>query len=128
MIEFIRLNLHNLFQFVNQGCLLGGKHMDETKKMFRYRSLAEEIEQKIRNGTYQSGERLPSIRKLHKQSNLSISTIYHAYMELESMGLVEARPKSGYYVNPVALQNLKVPRFKKGSFPPKKVRLSAMMN
>jgi DNA-binding transcriptional MocR family regulator len=102
--------------------------MDETKKIFRYRSLADEIEHKIRGGTYQPGERLPSIRKLHKQSNLSISTIYHAYMELESMGLVEARPKSGYYVNPVALQNLKAPRFKKGFFPPKKVRLSSMMN
>jgi DNA-binding transcriptional MocR family regulator len=44
------------------------------------------------------------------------------------MGLVEARPKSGYYVNPVALQNLKAPRFKKISFPPKKVRLSSMIN
>ena len=102
--------------------------MVETKKIFRYRFLAEEIEQKIMNGTYQPGEKLPSIRKLHKQSNLSISTIYHAYMELESMGLVEARPKSGYYVNPVALQNLKAPRFKKVSFPPKKVRISSMMN
>ena len=102
--------------------------MNSTKKIFRYRHLAEEIEHKIMNGTYHPGERLPSIRKLHKLSNLSISTIYHAYLELESMGLVEARPKSGYYVNPVALQNLKAPRFKKISFPPKKVRLSSMIN
>jgi DNA-binding transcriptional MocR family regulator len=102
--------------------------MEPDKKIFRYRHLAEEIEEKIMNGTYHPGERLPSIRKLHKQSNLSISTIYHAYMELESMGLVEARPKSGYFVNPVALQNLEAPRFKKSSFPPKKVKLSAMMN
>ncbi|MGD9090677.1 MAG: winged helix-turn-helix domain-containing protein, partial [Desulfobacterales bacterium] len=100
--------------------------MDPSKRIFRYRHLAEEIEQKILSGTYHPGERLPSIRKLHKQSSLSISTIYHAYLELESMGLVEARPKSGYYVNPVALQNLKIPRFKKASFPPKKVRLSSM--
>jgi DNA-binding transcriptional MocR family regulator len=102
--------------------------MDTDKKVFLYRHLADEIERKIMNGTYHPGERLPSIRKLRKQSNLSISTIYHAYMELESMGLVEARPKSGYYVNSVALKDLKVPRFKKSSFPPKKVRLSAMMN
>ncbi|MBT8330988.1 MAG: PLP-dependent aminotransferase family protein [Deltaproteobacteria bacterium] len=102
--------------------------MDPAKKIFRYRHLAEEIERKILSGIYQPGERLPSIRKLHKQSNLSISTIYHAYLELEAMGLVEARPKSGYYVNPVALQNLKIPRFKKESFPPKKVRLSSMIN
>jgi len=102
--------------------------MDADKRVFRYRHLAEEIEEKIMKGTYHPGERLASIRKLHKQTNLSISTIYHAYMELESMGLVEARAKSGYYVNPVALQNLKAPRFKKGSLPPKKVRLSSMMN
>lgn len=102
--------------------------MEEAKKIFRYRHLTEDIEQKIMSGTYQPGERLPSIRKLHKQSNLSISTIYHAYTELETMGLVEARPKSGYYVNPVALQKLKVPYFKKLSYPPKKVKLSSMIN
>lgn len=102
--------------------------MEETKKSFRYRHLAEEIEQKIMAGTYQPGERLPSIRRLHRQSNLSISTIYHAYTELENMGLVEARPKSGYYVNPVALQKLKVPRFETISHPPKKVKLSSMIN
>ncbi|MGD8962123.1 MAG: GntR family transcriptional regulator [Desulfobacterales bacterium] len=49
--------------------------MEPTKKIFRYRHLVEEIEHKILNGTYHPGERLPSIRKLHKQSNLSISTI-----------------------------------------------------
>jgi DNA-binding transcriptional MocR family regulator len=101
--------------------------MNVSKKVFRYRHLAEEIEQKIMNGTYQPGERLPSRRKLRKQSNLSISTIYHAYMELETMGLLEAKPKSGYYVNPVSLHKLKIPRFKKISYPPKKVKLSSMI-
>jgi DNA-binding transcriptional MocR family regulator len=102
--------------------------MDDYQKNFRYRHLAVAIEEKIMNGTYRPGEKLPSIRKLHKQSNLSISTIYHAFMDLESMGLVEARPKSGYYVNPVLLQKLQIPQFKKISFPPKKVRLSSMVN
>jgi len=102
--------------------------MHETKKRFLYRHLVDEIEQKIIIGTYRPGEKLPSIRKLHKQSNLSISTIYHAYVELEAMGLVQARPKSGYYVNPVALQRLKVPKFPKISYPPKKVKLSSMIN
>ena len=102
--------------------------MNETKKIFLYRHLVDEIEQKIMIGTYRPGEKLPSIRKLHKQSNLSISTIYHAYVELEAMGLVEARPKSGYYVNPVALKKLKVPKFQKIFYPPKKVKLSSMIN
>jgi DNA-binding transcriptional MocR family regulator len=111
-------NLHNRLGGIVQG----------TKKIFRYRHLAEEIEQQIMGGVYQPGERLPSIRKLHRQTNLSISTIYHAYTELETMGLVEARPKSGYYVNPVALRKLKLPRVEKVSYPPKKVKLSAMIN
>ncbi len=102
--------------------------MHESKKAFRYRHLADEIEQKIMSGTYRPGEKLPSIRKLHEQLNLSISTAYHAYTELETMGLVEARPKSGYYVNPVALQRLKVPKFEKISYPPQKVKLSSMIN
>lgn len=102
--------------------------MTESKKGFLYRHLVDDIEQKIMNGVYQPGEKLPSIRKLHKQSNLSISTIYHAYVELETMGLVLARPKSGYFVNPVALQKLKIPKFQKISYPPKKVKLSSMIN
>jgi DNA-binding transcriptional MocR family regulator len=102
--------------------------MNAERKIFRYRHIADEIEQKIVNGLYRPGERLPSIRKLHKQSNLSISTIYHAYMELEIMGLVEARPKSGYFVSPVALQKLKIPKFQRMLHPPKKVKLSAMIN
>ena len=100
----------------------------ETRAIFRYRHLVDEIEEKIEKGIYRPGEKLTSIRKLHKQSNLSISTIYHAYVELESMGLIEARPRSGYYVNPVTLQNLKVPQFSKTAFAPKKVRLSSMVN
>ena len=102
--------------------------MTETKKSFLYQHLVDEIEEKIVNGIYKPGERLPSIRKLHKQSNLSISTIYHAYVELEAMGLVDARPKSGYFVNPVALEKLKIPVFPKSSHPPTKVKLSAMIN
>jgi DNA-binding transcriptional regulator YhcF (GntR family) len=68
------------------------------RKGFRYENLAKEIESKIMTGTYHPGERLPSIRKLHHQSSLAISTVYKAFGELEAAGLVEARPKSGYYV------------------------------
>ena len=102
--------------------------MDAPKQIFRYKQLAGEIERKIVDGTYKPGEKLLSIRKLHKQSNLSISTVYKTYMELETMGLIEARPKSGYYVNPIALQQLKTPVFKKQSPIPQKVSLSSMIN
>ncbi len=102
--------------------------MKKTKKAFRYAQLAAEIEQKIFDGTYPPGAKLPSIRKLHLQSNLSISTVYQAYVELETMGLVEVKPKSGYYVNPVALKKLQPPVFERISSPPQEVRLSSMIN
>ena len=85
--------------------------IQKRKKGFRYVQLAAEIQQKIINGTYRPGEKLPSIRKLHKLSNLSISTVYRAYVELETLGLVAARFKSGYYVKAVALKDIQAPAF-----------------
>jgi DNA-binding transcriptional MocR family regulator len=99
-----------------------------TRGGFRYRQLAREIEKRIFDGVYQPGERLPSIRSLHRQTSLSISTIYQAYLELESAGLVAARARSGYYVRPVALQKLATPVFSKKSFPPQRVSLAPAIN
>lgn len=95
---------------------------------FRYRQLAGEIERKIFDGLYQPGDRLPSIRSLHRQTNLSISTIYQAYLELESAGVVAARPKSGYYVQPAAMQKMEAPVFSKKSSAPQRVSLAPAIN
>ena len=40
---------------------------------FRYLQLASSLESKINNGVYRAGEKVPSVRKLHRQSCLSIS-------------------------------------------------------
>src|SRR4030095_9268797 len=48
--------------------------------------------------TFKPGDKLPSIRSLSKQQGISITTVYKAYSELEVIGLIEARTKSGYYV------------------------------
>jgi len=41
----------------------------------------------------------PSVRQASRQNGLSISTVLQAYSLLESQGLIEARPQSGYYVS-----------------------------
>lgn len=69
-----------------------------SKKQFLYQKLAAQIGDQIRDGVYASGQKLPSISKLTQSLNKSVSTVYRAYVELEFMGLIEARPKSGYYV------------------------------
>ncbi len=75
------------------------------KQNFLYQTLVSDLMQQIKNGTYKIGEKLPSIRALHKKLGVSISTVYKTYIELESMGVVEARPKSGYFVKPGPLLN-----------------------
>ncbi len=67
-------------------------------KQFLYQKLAEQIAGQIQSGVYESGQKLPSINTLRKTLNKSVSTVYRAYVELEFMGLIDARPKSGYYV------------------------------
>ncbi len=102
--------------------------MIQEKQSFLYKNLAGEIESKIHKGTYHPGERLPSIRELHRQRGLSIATVYQAYAELENTGLIEVRPKSGYYVSPVPLSRLQAPAFEKSSSLPRKVELSLIVN
>lgn len=65
---------------------------------FRYRALARKIADHIRAGRLAPGTRLPSVRRLSRQEDVSITTILHAYELLEQEGIVEARPQSGYFV------------------------------
>src|SRR5512132_1343107 len=67
-------------------------------KMLLYQELAERLADLIRLGTYPPGERIPSVRQMSQQQNLSISTVLQAYSVLEHQGLIEPRPQSGYYV------------------------------
>ncbi|NJD36294.1 MAG: PLP-dependent aminotransferase family protein [Betaproteobacteria bacterium] len=63
-----------------------------------YENLANEFATLIGSGQMQPGDRLPSVRHLARQRALSISTVVQALRTLESRGMVEARPQSGYYV------------------------------
>lgn len=64
----------------------------------RYEELAEAITLRIREGQLGPGEKLPSVRQACQNTHLSPSTVFQAYYLLESRGLIEARPRSGYYV------------------------------
>jgi DNA-binding transcriptional MocR family regulator len=99
---------------------------DGTVANFRYARLADELEGKVRDGVYRSGEKLPSLRKLHDQTGLSITTVYQAYIELEKRGVVAARQKSGYYVNPMLGRILPPPAAQKLRLVPKKVSMNSL--
>jgi len=63
-----------------------------------YDQVALRISELIEHGTLRPGERVPSVRKLSEQEEVSIATVMQAYRVLENKGLIEARPQSGYYV------------------------------
>jgi DNA-binding transcriptional MocR family regulator len=63
-----------------------------------YETLAGEIETQIANGVLLEGEKIPSVRQTSQHHNLSITTVLRAYVLLESRGVVESRPQSGYFV------------------------------
>lgn len=66
--------------------------------MSLYKQLAEQIAGDIEDNKLQRGSRLPSLRQLAKQHAISMTTAVHCYQELESLGLIKAKPQTGYYV------------------------------
>lgn len=65
-----------------------------------YRQIATRIEKMIDDGVLRPGEKVPSVRKMSTQEDVSVSTVLQAYLHLENKGFIEARPQSGYYVRP----------------------------
>ncbi|WP_097460793.1 aminotransferase-like domain-containing protein [Mangrovitalea sediminis] len=65
-----------------------------------YEKVANDLRQKIEQGYYRTGDRLPSVRALSQEYGVSITTVQEAYRQLEDDGLTNARPKSGYFVRP----------------------------
>ncbi|WP_027796698.1 aminotransferase-like domain-containing protein [Paraburkholderia acidipaludis] len=66
--------------------------------MTRYERLADDIEAAVRRGVFGAGERILSVRRASEQHGVSIKTVLHAYALLESRGVIESRPQSGYFV------------------------------
>ena len=67
-----------------------------------YQRIAQQLAEDIRRGVYQPGDRVPSVRKMSSQLSVSHATVLQAYANLEDMGLIRARPQSGFYVHQTA--------------------------
>ncbi|AIY42653.1 Transcriptional regulator [Collimonas arenae] len=65
-----------------------------------YRQLAGHYLAAIQSNTLAPGERMPSVRDLMQQHQVSLSTALQALRYLEQDGWLEARPRSGYFVLP----------------------------
>jgi DNA-binding transcriptional MocR family regulator len=70
----------------------------------KYLKLARAFEHQLRTGVLRVGDRLPSVRQLRDEQQVSAATAVGCYLWLERQGYIRARPKSGFYVSrtPVA--------------------------
>lgn len=80
--------------------------------MLLYETIAAGLRRQIAQGTLRAGERLPSVRQLAQAHQISAATAVQACLQLEREGLVQARPRSGYFVRaaPSALPTVPVSR------------------
>ncbi|WP_343044181.1 PLP-dependent aminotransferase family protein [Marinifaba aquimaris] len=67
-------------------------------KQFLYQQLANQLKSQIQDHIWQADEKLPSIRVLSDRHKISKISVQKALQELEAMGLIHAKPRSGYYV------------------------------
>lgn len=63
-----------------------------------YQRLAAHYRGAIQAGSLVVGDRMPSLRSLMRQHEVSLSTAMQLSRHLESEGWLEARPRSGYFV------------------------------
>lgn len=74
-----------------------------------YSRVAKAIEEMIHAGTLRPGDRIPSVRHMSLQHKVSVPTVLQAYVLLENRQMIEARPRSGFYVRPRVSPRLKLP-------------------
>jgi DNA-binding transcriptional MocR family regulator len=75
-----------------------------------YEEVANHVSSLIQEGTLRAGERVPSVRQIVRERRVSAATAMRAYELLESRGLIETRPRSGYYVSEPAEAQAPAPR------------------
>lgn len=69
------------------------------KKELLYLQIANNVEHQIKSDVLKVGDKLPSLRTVALEKGVSLTTAQQSYFELESRGLIESRPQSGYYVS-----------------------------
>jgi DNA-binding transcriptional MocR family regulator len=77
-----------------------------------YERVARLVENQIATGTLRTNDRIPSVRSMSRTARVSVSTVVQAYVHLENIGLIEARPQSGFYVRRPNVQPAPQPRAK----------------
>lgn len=96
---------------------------------YQYQRLVNHFRREINEGILPAGAKMPSIRSLARSQKLSKTTVITAYDQLGAMGLIESRPKSGFFVSPQknGALNLKNPETSQPTVKPAPVSTSQII-
>lgn len=64
--------------------------------------IADTITEKVVNGEFPAGEKIPSVRELAAAMGVNPNTVMRTYSELQAMNIIENQRGIGYFVNPEA--------------------------
>lgn len=92
-----------------------------------YETVAEKIQQQIDSGALRPGEKVPSIRRAVLQHGVSVSTAVQAYRMLEDRGVIEAHPKSGFFVRARLREAIREPTTSSPKRLPAKVGVAVLL-
>jgi DNA-binding transcriptional MocR family regulator len=77
--------------------------------MTKYAEITNQLATLIGKGVLRFGDRVPSIRSATGKYRVSPGTVVRAYRDLEARGLIESRPRSGYFVRATGAKHLAEP-------------------
>ena len=92
--------------------------------------IADNISEKVIEGKYPPGEKIPSVRELATEMGVNPNTVMRTYSELQTHGIIDNKRGVGYYVNSEAvsiIRQLKKKEFFENDLP-LIVRQTRMLN
>lgn len=72
--------------------------MDFSNNKSIFLQIADSISEKIIDGTFPPGSRIPSVREMASQLGVNPNTIMRAFTELQSENIIENKRGIGYFV------------------------------
>jgi len=66
--------------------------------------IADSISEKVMEGKYPPGEKIPSVRDLASEMGVNPNTVMRTYSELQTRGIIDNKRGVGYYVSGEAVR------------------------
>jgi len=72
--------------------------VNSQSNLLKFQQLIDSVNEAISRNLLQVGDMLPSVNQICKESCLSRDTVFKAYAELKTRGVIESVPNRGYFV------------------------------